>query len=467
MNGDTGYELFKRVAAISDKIRALESLQSQSAEVASILEELNVASAALPDPTWRSLRESIPRYQEMLTMKATDEEFIQSRSTIADALDLNVGACLLKEQTNRIYAAVDAIQNFDWERLQAYVPQIKAISDLSPVSIAKHHPQEFERNRLWPIIMERLAEVLPLLTQATKPHKVAEALESLEDLRQLARNQPTVMEEFNGIEAMVLMDRLKTETVEATRAMLESRLKQFTPEKGAPLLNVAQASNLLWQASEYLVDGTKSQQTMNLEEATKSMDQALELLDAAGTQLGSGDTDNVAARSMSDMIEGLRAFVSGRRAYASALRAGIMGELQKKHIDDLKESDSALFDSRLRLKKAGLVRGSTPEQTDAITDAIVTQRVANSNLWRLGQLSLSPGHTSRVAVPMFLVFFVASFVVITITLRLSGTIDTLGATTIGFLVVASFAASLIATFGYQANKFLGFLNALTGFWRKG
>lgn len=79
MNGDTRYELYKRVAAISDKIRVLESLES--AEAASIVEELNVASEALQDATWQSLRESIPELRDMLTSGASDEEFTQSRGT--------------------------------------------------------------------------------------------------------------------------------------------------------------------------------------------------------------------------------------------------------------------------------------------------------------------------------------------------------------------------------------------------
>jgi hypothetical protein len=470
MNGDTGYELIKRITAISDRIRALKSLQSQSAKVASILEELKVVSEALPDPTWRSLRESIPDFQKLLTSKAPDEKFIKTRDDIADALDSMVGAGLLNEEVNLFNASVEDLQNLNWEHLQTYyVPQVKVISDLFPASVAKHQPQEYEMSQLMPLVMERVAAALPILAQQqTKPDKVAKAQESLEDVLRSARNNPTAMKLFKPLEAMVLQLRLKTETDEATRAKLEARLGQFISSlKDAPLSNVSQAQSLVKQASTHIADGIKSQTNMNLEEATRSLNQAQDLLDAAGTQLDSGDTDNVASRSTRDLIKGYRAVASSLRAYTAALRAGIMGELQKKHIDALKESDKAWFDNRESLKKAGLILGSSPEQMNVLADAMDKQRVVNRNLLRLGKLSLSPGHTSRVAVPMFLLFFIASFIVITITLRLSGTIDTLGGTTIVFLVVASFAASLIATFGYQAPKFLPFLNALTGFWRKG
>jgi hypothetical protein len=461
-NSSTWKELVIQVTDASDKIRQLESWDSS--EATQLMQSLTLASDLLGDK-WAGLKEFSKMLQEGVESgEAQKEDIVQSRDTIADALDLEIGACLNLEATQVLIKTPTIIFNLDWDELHDQAIRMKEISALMPGRIAYLKPQIFNKVTTRIMLYEKMAQALPKIMQMDV-QKVLEGKQILEEAQKIAKENQ--IDTFDSLFQIVFIQAellSNADLDENERARLLARQQSLISSGGedSPGFNIYESTVFLKNAAKYIGDGANSLKITNLEEACQSMDEAEKLLESAALALQKGDNKNLMASSISQLVDGYQALVAAQRAYAVALNASIMGTLQAAHVDKLKRYDQDLFKYGEPMKQTLLVMGITPEIATATEKLFETQRTANRNLRHLAETALSPKNLSRIATGMFLVYFVVTVIIIIAALRLSGTIKRLKPTTIISIVVASFAAALIAAFGYQALKFLPIMELLAG-----
>ena len=457
-------ELIIQVTDASDKIRQLESWDSS--EATKLMQSLTSATDLLGDE-WVGLKKFLKMLQEGIESgELQKEDIVQSRDTIADALDLSIGACLGLEVAQILTKTPAIISNLDWNELHDQAIIMKEIGALMPRRAADLYPKIFNDVTTRIILYEKIAQALPKIMQMDF-QKVLEGKQILEEAQKIAEENQIDIGTFDSLFQIVTIRaelQSNANLDESERARLLARYQSLVSSvsEDSPLFNIFESTVFLKDAAKYIVDGTNSLKIVNLEEACQSMDEAEKLLESAALALRKGDNKNLMASSISQILDGYQALVDAQRAYAVALNASIMGTLQGAHIDKLKRSDQDLFRYGEPMKQALLAIGMTPEIAAGTEKLFETQRTANRNLRRMAETALSPKNLSRIATGMFLVYFVVTVIIIIAALRLSGTIKRLKPTTIISIVVASFAAALIAAFGYQALKFLPIMELLAG-----
>jgi tetratricopeptide (TPR) repeat protein len=357
------------------------------------------------------------------------------------------------------------IFNLDWDELHDQAIRMKEIGSLMPGRVADIEPQAYNRLKIEPMLFDKLAQAFPKICMQTDVQKILEGKQIIEEAQEIAKeNQIDTLDSLFQIFFIQAQLQSNANLDENERARLQAQYQSLVSSgrEDSPGFNIYESSEFLKNAAKYIADGANSLQIANLDEACQSMDEAEKLLESAASALQKGDSKNLMASSISQLVEGYQALVAAQRAYVVALNASIMSTLQSAHVDTLKRSDQDLFKYGEPVKQACLVMGITPEKTAYTEKLFETQRTANRNLRRLVEIALSPKNLSRIATGMFLVYFVVTFIIITAVMRLSGTIESLEPTTIILILVTSFAAALIAAFGYQALKFLPILKLLAG-----
>jgi hypothetical protein len=458
-------ELIVRATGVPHKIKQLNSWDSPDA--IQLAQSLETISGQL-GKEWEGLGELAKQLREAIERgELQKEDIVRSRDVIADAVDLSIGACLQYEMATVLRSATKTIFNMDWDGLLNHAKRMKEIASLMPERLADIKPQSYSKAIASSVMFEKIAQALPAIMQ-TDVQKVLEGKQILAEAQEIAeKNQDDSLDAL--FQMFFIQAELKSDADldETERARLQAQYQnlrsvQSSISEDSPGFNISKSSNILMNASKYITDGTNSLWIADLDEARQSMDKAEKLLDSAELALQEGDDKNVMASSIGQIVEGYQALVAAQRAYVVALDASIMGTLQSEHVNALKTSDQDLFKYGEPVKQALLVVGVTPEIANSNKRLFENQRTANRNLRRLAETALSPTNLSRIATGMFLVYFVVTLVSITAVMRFSGTMKSLKPPTMLLLVVTSFAAALIAAFGYQALKFLPLLKLLSG-----
>ena len=209
----------------------------------------------------------------------------------------------------------------------------------------------------------------------------------------------------------------------------------------------------IWmQAIPIIQASSQASVRLNLEDQKRYIQDARQLLKQAEEVLDKVQADDVLFDAPRKFARGTALLLAAQEAYASVLYSAITGDVTRQDIELLRAADKQLLDAGQRMIEASPVLGAALLNTGALKASIDVQREITRNLRILCERSLSPKEISRSASPRLAVYFLGTFLVLLFASKVSGLIAQLDAPALGFLILMSFIASLVGTFGFEALR---------------
>ena len=209
----------------------------------------------------------------------------------------------------------------------------------------------------------------------------------------------------------------------------------------------------IWmQAIPIIQASSQASVRLNLEDQKRYIQDARQLLKQAEEVLDKVQADDVLFDAPRKFARGTALLLAAQEAYASVLYSAITGDVTRQDIELLRAADKQLLDAGQRMIAASPVLGAALLNTGALKASIDVQREITRNLRILCERSLSPKEISRSASPRLAVYFLGTFLVLLFASKVSGLIAQLDAPALGFLILMSFIASLVGTFGFEALR---------------
>lgn len=371
-------------------------------------------------------------------------------------------------------AAMQSLANLRWEAVGFHLAEMEVTTKSVPTSVKPIVEGLYEAARGLALGNEQLAKAKSPQDQETALKYLSAARTALRKLkteqRELFKNSGFI--QFSvALEGQILVvqgqaARARGDVKEVAR--LEGQQEQVLDdmiqvlELDHPLRHYFEGVKRFREGMPKLLRGMRAAKEMNLDLAQQDLRDSSVSFDAMNDHFSKAKIDSLILKAPRQAAEGFSLLASAQDAYVATLRAAIIGDVSKTDVKALEQAERKFLDGAEMVTKAVQVAPGFFGGLDLRPVGQAMSQLAR-NLRTLCERSLSPKEISVATAPKAVFYFLGTFVVLLFALPISGLVEKIGASELGFLLVVSLIVSLVGAFGFEATRFLPFFEVLTRF----
>jgi hypothetical protein len=371
-----------------------------------------------------------------------------------------------------IQAVTDGVQNLQWEEVEFHLSNLETIVGTADASEKPYIDALYEPIRNFVLGFQQLVTAKAPEDQEKALNRLTGARSALRKVRTEQReltDNPGFVQFGMGIESQILslQSQIATRRGDSNEAarldqqrnhLLDDMIAGLEPDN--PLRHFFVGLKLYQEALLRFNRGMQALLEMNLDLAQQYLEESSQNFSVMRDHLNEAKINALMFKALKNAMEGFGLLVSGQDIYVRALRAAIIGDVNRVDILALEKAERSFLDGGDLISTAVQ---AVPALFNNLDIKPTTRQLSQltHNFRTLCERSLSPKQITRATAPKVIFYFLGTFLVLLFGLPISGLVRGLQSKDIFLLVIVSVLVSVIGAFGFEAVRLVPLFEVFT------